>query len=199
MYDSTAVHRPRGPSRRARAPVARRMVGHVVRLYERNGARARHHSLELAHHVRRHRDLAAQIAAGGDPEDGEAVTGVYSNPDGSIQILRDIPNGASYWISEAVPGITAITICDVLLDAASIELDQAAARQLIKDLEMVAQPHSTVPTPNAGPAMAADRALALAGLVQIVFQRLGELDRVDPVGASNIVAAMSAELGRMGP
>lgn len=107
-------------------------------------------------------------------------------PAGSLEVCHDLDDGASYRLAATAPGITTLVVRDAEDDVACVALDRAGARRLIEDIELVAGLRPTAPV--------VDRATALAGSVRILFERLAELDRTDPAGVAQVVAAIAAHL-----
>jgi signal transduction histidine kinase len=107
-------------------------------------------------------------------------------PTGTLEILRELHDGASYRLVATAPGTTTIALCDPEHDVACIALDRAGARRFIEDLELVAGLRPTAP--------ALGLAAALAGSVRVVFERLAELEKTDPTGADRIYAAITAHV-----
>lgn len=102
------------------------------------------------------------------------------------EIRRPLHDGAGYALLAAAPGITTIALRDSDGDAAMASTDRAGVRQLIEDLTLIA---SLAPT-----ASTMDRATALAGAVARNFQLLIELDKTNPVAATQIAESIAHHL-----
>lgn len=112
-------------------------------------------------------------------------------PTGSLDINRDLRDGAGYRLT-AEPGyITAITLRDPHGDVACIAIDRIDVRQLIDDLMLVA---GLTPTPARVPL-----ATALAGSVRTVFERLDQLDKINAFEAAKLRKTMVDHLRSSAP
>lgn len=118
----------------------------------------------------------------GDPQLASAAPAT-----GSLSVRRDLHDGAGYSVIASAPGVTALVVRDPLDgEEACIGLDRAATRRLIEDLELVAGLRPT--------GARVDLATALAGSARVLFERIRELDKIDPTAADRIASAIAAHL-----
>lgn len=99
---------------------------------------------------------------------------------------RDLHDGAAYDLTAAAPGVTVLCIQDADGDAASPALDRQQVRQLIEDLQLVAGLTAT--------AARLPLEQALIGSARRLFERLEDLERVDPAAVDRIIAAITCHL-----
>lgn len=107
-------------------------------------------------------------------------------PSSPLTLHRPLHDGASYYLTAAAPGVTVLTVTDADDDTAAPALDRSQVRQLIEDLQLVAgltQTASRLPLEQ-----------ALIGSAQRLFERLGELGKMDPAAADRIAAAIASHL-----
>jgi len=112
-------------------------------------------------------------------------------PTGTLDINRELRDGAGYRLTAEPGSITAITVRDPHGDVACIAIDRIDIRQLIDDLTLVA---GLRPTPSA-----MGLAGALTSSARMLFMRIQDLDRQDPVAAAELRKTMVDHLRSSAP
>lgn len=101
-------------------------------------------------------------------------------------IHRPLRDGAEYTLTAATPGVTVLATRDPDDDTTSIALDRPQVRQLIEDLQLVAGLTATMAR--------LPLEQALIGSARLLFERIADLEKVDPAAADRIVAAIASHV-----
>lgn len=110
---------------------------------------------------------------------------------GSMDINRDLRDGASYRLTAESGYVTAITLRDPHGDVACIAIDRADVRQLVEDITLVS---GLQPTPAK-----IGLATALAGSARTLFDKLDQLNKIDPGAAATLRRSMVDHLRSSAP
>lgn len=109
----------------------------------------------------------------------------------TCQVNRTLHDGSSYTMTSEPGALSVITVRDHTDDVAVVTMDRSQVRQFVEDLELVAGLKPTAPVLGLGG--------ALASSARILFERLEQLDRIEPSAAASIRRTMLNHLRSSAP